>query len=380
MKITAVETVVPDLNLSRPFVFVLVRTDEGVTGLGQTADVRTIGVLRDLAERFLIGADPRRSTLHWHEMFDWSAYHGYAGAESRAISALDIALWDIRGQLAGQPIGSLLGGPVRESVPIYNTCGAYAGNSDGERARRDPVGLAEELLAAGITCMKVAPFERFIVPSRGALITKEQLAEGVAGIEKIAAALGDRMEVMVEAHGLLSPNVAAQVVVALDGLPVRWIEDPIAQDNTEEWVRLREKSTVPIAGGERLQTRHQLRRLIEHGGVDVVISDITWCGGITETKRVADLAELHGVPLATHGNSGPVNLWSAAHLLTSIPNAYMAETVRVQHDPTIGYFHKVVDGPSILTDGHLNAPTAPGLGITLRDDFPTLTSSRGATG
>ena len=103
-----------------------------------------------------------------------------------------------------------------------------------------------------------------------------------------------------------------------------------------------------------------------------MISDITWCGGITETKRVADLAELHGVPLATHGNSGPVNLWSAAHLLTSITNAYMAETVRVQHDPVSGYFHKVVDGPSILTDGQLHAPTAPGLGITLRDDFPTL--------
>jgi L-alanine-DL-glutamate epimerase-like enolase superfamily enzyme len=173
MRITAVETVVPDLGLSRPFFFVLVRTDEGITGLGQTADLRTVGVLHDLAERFLIGKDPRRSTLHWHEMFDWSAFHGYAGAESRAISALDIALWDIRGQLASQPIGALLGGPVRESVPIYNTCGAYREHSDGERARRDPVGLAEELLAEGITCMKWAPFERFIVPSRGTMISKE---------------------------------------------------------------------------------------------------------------------------------------------------------------------------------------------------------------
>lgn len=372
MKITAVETIVPDLDLGRPFVFVQVRTDEGVTGLGQTADVRTAGVLKDLAERFLIGADPLRSTLQWHRMFDWAAYHGYAGAEVRAISALDIALWDIRGKVAGQPIGMLLGGPVRESVPIYNTCGAYGSHSDGERARRDPVELAEELLASGITCMKWASFDRYVEGSGGTLLTREQLAEGVAGIEKVASALNGRMEVMIDAHGLWSPAAATQVVNVLDGLPVRWLEDPISQDNPEEWVRLRERSPVPIAGGERSLTRHQLRRLIELGGVDVLISDITWCGGITEVKRVADLAEVHGIPFATHGNSGPVNVWSAAHLLTSITNACLAETVRVHHDPTMGYFHRVVDGAPVLSGGQIHAPTAPGLGITLRDDFPTL--------
>lgn len=372
MKITAVETIVPDLELGRPFVFVQVHTDDGVTGLGQTADVRTVGVLRDLADRFLIGADPTRSTLQWHRMFDWSAYHGYAGAESRAISALDIALWDIRGKVAGQSIGALLGGPVRETVPIYNTCGAYGSHSDGERARRDPVGLAEELLAEGITCMKSAHFDRYVQQSNGMTISREQLAEGVSGIEKIASALDGRMEVMIDAHGLWSPAAATQIATALAGLPVRWLEDPISQDNPEEWVRLRERSPVPIAGGERSLTRYQLRRLIELGGVDVLISDITWCGGITEVKRVADLAELHGIPFATHGNSGPVNLWSAAHILTSIPNACLAETVRVHHDPRFGYYQQVVDGASIVADGQLHAPTAPGLGITLRNDFPTL--------
>lgn len=372
MKITGVETIIPDLQLGRPFLFVLVRTDEGVTGLGQTADVRTAGVLRDLAERFLIGQDPMHSSLLWHRLFDWSAYHGYAGAESRAISALDIALWDIRGKVAGLPIGAMLGGPVRETVPIYNTCGAYGEHSDGERARRDPVGLAEELLESGITCMKWAAFDRFVQGTGGTLLSREQLAEGIAGIEKIANAFNGRMEVMIDAHGLWSPAAATQVVKALDGLPVRWLEDPISQDNPEEWVRLRERSPVPIAGGERSLTRHQLRRLIELGGVDVLISDITWCGGITEVKKVADLAELHNIPFATHGNSGPVNLWSAAHILTSITNACTAETVRVHHDPQMGCFHKVVDGDPIVENGQLRAPTAPGLGITLRDDFPTL--------
>jgi len=112
-----------------------------------------------------------------------------------------------------------------------------------------------------------------------------------------------------------------------------------------------------------------LHRLLEVGGLDVLISDVTWSGGITEARRTADLADVHGVPLATHGNSGPASLWAAAHVLTSVRNACAAETVRAHH----GYFDSVIDGPSILDNGRINAPTASGLGIRLRDDFPVLT-------
>jgi len=366
MRITAIETIVPDLPLSRPFTFVQVHTDHGVTGLGQTVDVRTVDVIHDLAGQFLIGADPRQVTALWHRMFDYVAYHGYAGAEIRAISAFDIALWDIVGQSANLPIVALLGGAVHESVPVYNTCGSFGEVSDGDRVRDDPVGLAEELLAQGVTGMKWSPFDRYVAESHGQYITPGQIAEGIAGIGKIAAALGTRMEIMIDAHGLWSPGCAAQIVRALDGLPVRWLEDPISSDNAPEWARLREKSTVPLAGGERLLTRHQLHRLLQVGGVDVVISDVTWSGGITEARRTADLADMYGVPLATHGNSGPVNLWAAAHVLTSVRNACSAETVRAHH----GYYPQVVDGPSIVERGRLGTPTAPGLGIRLRDDFP----------
>jgi galactonate dehydratase len=367
MKITAIETVVPDLPLSRPFTFVQIHTDEGITGLGQTADMRTVDVIHDLGRRFVLGADPRQVTALWHKMFDWVAYHGYAGAEIRGISAFDIAFWDILGQSAGLPIVSLLGGAVHESVPIYNTCGAFGDVSDGVRVRQDPVGLAEELLAQGVSGMKWSPFDKYAAESNGQYITPNQLAEGTAGIGKVAAALGDRMEIMIDAHGLWSPGCAAQILRALDGLPVRWLEDPISSDNAPEWARLREKSTIPIAGGERLLTRYQLRRLLEIGGLDVLISDLTWSGGITEGRRTADLADVYGVPLATHGNSGPVNLWSAAHVLTSVRNACAAETVRVHHD----YYDGLVSGQSIVDHGRIAAPTAPGLGIQLRD-FPVL--------
>jgi L-alanine-DL-glutamate epimerase-like enolase superfamily enzyme len=363
MHITAIETIAPDLALSRPFTFVRIHTDEGIVGLGQTADLRTVDVIHDLGRQFLLGADPRRVTALWHHMFDWVSYHGYAGAEMRAISAFDIALWDILGQSVGQPIVSLLGGAVHDSVPIYNTCGG----ADGNRVRQDPVGLAEELLAQGVSGMKWSPFDQYAAESGGQYITPAQLTAGIAGIDKVAAALGGRMEIMIDAHGLWSPGCAAQILRALDGFPLRWLEDPISSDNPAEWARLRERGTVPIAGGERLLTRYQLHRLLAVGGVDVLISDVTWSGGITEARRTADLAEVYGVPLATHGNSGPASLWAAAHVLTAVRNACAAETVRT-HD----YFDRVIDGPSILDHGRISAPTTPGLGIRLRDDFPVL--------
>lgn len=379
MKIVGVETVVPDLPLTRPFFFVLVHTDEGVTGLGQTADLRTEGVVHELAARFLVGADPERITAHWHDIFDWVAFHGYAGAESRALSALDIALWDIKASVLGRPIVDLLGGAVHAAVPIYNTCGTYREASDSRRLVDDPVGLAQELLAEGITCLKTSPFDRFARASGGRHISAAQLRDALAGLSAIAAELGGEMEIMIEAHGLWAPGPAAQIVRALADLPVRWVEDPIAQDNVEEWARLREKSPVPIAGGERLQTRHQLRRLLAAGGVDVVISDLTWSGGITEARRTAELADLHGVSFASHGNSGPVNLWAAAQVLTAVRNAYAAETTRVHYRRDVGYFHTLVDGPPILDGGRLLAPSAPGLGVRLRDDFE-VASRRSTTG
>lgn len=379
MKITSVETITPDLSLSRPFVFVQLRTDSGVVGLGQTADVRTAECVHDLGRAFLLGADPLRSTALWHQMFESVAYHGYAGAECRALSAIDIALWDIRGQVYGQPIVDLLGCAVQQQVPIYNTCGTYRDRSDGRRAKEDPVGLAAELLDAGIDCMKWAPFDAYARASSGQRISPAQLAEGISGIVKVADAFGDRMEVMIDAHALWAPVCAGEIVRALDGLPVRWLEDPLPQDNAAEWARLREKSPVPIAGGERLLTGHQVHPLLAAGGVDVLISDVTWCGGITETRRIADLADLYGVPIATHDNSGPVNLWASAHILTAVRNAYAAETVRAYMDPPGGYYDEVVEGAPILSRGVLEAPVEPGLGIRLRENISTV-ESRTSTG
>ncbi len=370
MKITAVET----LHLGKvhpPFIFVLVHTDAGLVGLGQTADTRTAAAVHDLAARFLIGRDPLHIESLWHPMVDFAGFHGYAGAELRAISALDIALWDLLGQVAGLPIYALLGGPCRERIRIYNTCSAYGAHAENERARTDPVGLAGELLADGITCMKWAQFDTYARQSRGQAITTAQLREGIAGIEAVAKAYGDRMEVMIEGHGLWNLTSAIAIARALEGLPIHWLEDLLWQDNPEEWADLRAKSPFPIAGSERLFTRHQMRRLLELHGTDVMIADVTWTGGISELKKMATQAETYGIPLAPHDHSGPVNLWASAHVLLNVPNAYIMETTRVFCDPRFGYYHELVEGAPILREGHMHLPAGPGLGIRLRPEVAT---------
>ncbi len=370
MKVTAVETIHLS-GVHPPFIFVLVHTDEGLTGLGQTADARTAPVVHDLAARFLLGRDPLHIEALWTTMVDFAGLHGYAGAELRAISAIDIALWDLLGQVAGQSIYALLGGPCRERIRIYNTCSAYGAHSDSALARTDPVRLAGELLEAGITCMKWAQFDAYARESRGQAITAAQLREGLAGIEAVARAYDGRMEVMVEGHGLWNLTSAIAIARALEGLPVHWLEDLLWQDNAEEWADLRAKSPFPIAGSERLFTRHQMRRLLEAHGADVMIGDITWTGGISELKKMATMAEVYGIPLAPHDHSGPVNLWASAHVLLNVPNAYIMETTRVFYDERFGYYHELVEGAPIIRAGYLHLPEGPGLGIRLRPEVPT---------
>ncbi len=370
MKITAVETI----HLSQvapPFIFVRVQTDEGIVGLGQTADTRTAPVVHDLAARFLIGRDPAHIEALWTTMTDFAAFHGYAGAEMRAISALDIALWDLLGQVAGQPIYALLGGPCRDRIRVYNTCSTYGAHSDAALVRADPTRLAGELLEAGITCLKWAQFDPYARASHGQAITAAQIKEGIAPIEAIARAFDGRMEVMIEGHGLWNLTSAVAIARALDGLPIHWLEDLLWQDNPEEWADLRDKSPIRIAGGERLFTRHQLRRLLELHGTDVVIGDVTWTGGISELKKLATFAEVYGIPLAPHDHSGPVNLWASAHVLLNVPNAYIMETTRVFYDERFGYYHELVEGAPIIRAGYLHLPEGPGLGIRLRLEVPT---------
>lgn len=369
MKITAIETIHFGDRYPPPFVFVQIHTDEGLVGLGQTADYRTVPVLHDLAGQHLRDRNPLHIEAIWDELFTAAGRHGYSGAELRAISAIDIALWDLLGQTSEQPIYALLGGPRHEKIPIYNTCTPLGDPSDRTRVKQDPVGVAAELLEGGIRCMKWAALDPYADETHGQSISATRLREALAPIEAIADEFDGQMEVMIEGHGLWNLTSAIKIARAVEGLPIRWLEDMIWQDNAVAWAELRQASPVPISGGERLFTRHQMRPLLELHGIDVMIGDVTWTGGISELKKMATMAETYGIPLAPHDHSGPVNLWASAHVLLNVPNAYIMETTRLFYDARLGYYHELVDGASIIRDGYLHLPEGYGLGIKLRPEM-----------
>jgi L-alanine-DL-glutamate epimerase-like enolase superfamily enzyme len=366
MRVTAIETVHVAAG-NPPFIFVQIYTDEGIVGLGQTADVRTTAVVHDLAARYLLGQDPLQIEALWTSLFEYAAYHGYSGAELRAISAMDIALWDILGQVAGLPIYQLLGGACRDHARIYNTCSVYKDRDDKRLAWEEPERLVNELLAKGITCVKVQPWDRIGADDQRQGLSAAQLREGVDFFNAIDRAAHGEMEIMIDLHGSWGQSNVIAMAHALEhaNLPIYWIEDPVWQDQPASWAELRAHTSIRIAGSERLFTRHQMRPLLEGRGIDVMIGDITWIGGISELKKMGAMADTYGVPLAPHDHSGPVNLWASAHVLLNAPNASVMETTRVYYET---YYEELVDGEPILWDGFVHLPQGPGLGIRLRPD------------
>lgn len=364
MMITAVDTI--QLARHPNFFFVEVHTDDGIVGLGQTADSRrTAPVVQEFAEHFVVGRDPRDVERLWTDLFRHASFHGYAGAEMRAISAIDIALWDVLGQSAGLPIWALLGGRCRASIPIYNTCSTYRGHSDRDLVRADPVRLAGELLEAGITAFKYAPFDHEANERFGNYITDDEIRRAIEPIVRVADAFGDRVKVGIEGHSLWNYPSARRIAQLLDGLPILWLEDMLPPDTPEQTARLRQETGFHVCGSERLFTRFQHLPLLQLGAVDILDADVTWTGGISELKKMATMAEIFHVPIAPHDHSGPINLFASAHVLVNVPNALIMESTRVFYDT---YYRELVTVPHTITAGQLHAPAGPGLGTALLPD------------
>lgn len=364
MEVTAVETV--RLPEHAEYLWVLVHTDQGVTGTGET--MPRVGaverIVHEVLAPLLLGTDPAPAAF-WQRAFAALAYHGYAGAELRALSAVDIALWDLLGQSAGLPVHRLLGGPCRDLVPVYNTCVSRGGIRDHERFRDDPAGLARELVDAGYPAMKVWPFDELSVASLGQRIDRAQLAVGVRVFAAIRDAVGDDIEVALEGHSCWNLPSAVRIARALEEFGPLWLEDLLHATDAGAWVRLREETSIPICGSERLLTRHQVAPFLEAGALDVVKQDLCWTGGPTEFVKVAAAADARQLPVAPHNCLGPVGAMATLHVSAAIPNLFLMESVRAFSS---GFFADLVDHPPVIEHGSIAVPDRPGLGLSLRDD------------
>ena len=368
MRVIGVEVIWPSGIGPAPFFFVQVHTDEGLVGLGQAPDPRrTMPVVLEWAERFLVGRDPLERERFWRDAFEHASYHGYAGAEMRAISALDIALWDIAGQAAGLPLYQLLGGKVRERIPIYNTCSNYRDRSDRAMVREQPLRLVEELLERGITALKYSPLDALADRTRGQYVDERALAETLAPIREIYRAYGDTVAVGIEGHGKWNLTAASQIARHFEEgeYNILWLEDLMRPEQPELLGRLRSRTKLLLGGSELLFTRWQFLPLLQAGGTDVVIADVSWCGGVSELTRLASLADTFKLPIAPHDHTGPVAFVATAHVMAAVPNTHLMETTRVFYET---YYPELVEPAPVIRGGYVELPEGPGLGTRLRPE------------
>ena len=364
MKISRIETLVLPRGITVhageiSWLWVRLHTDDGLVGLGETypAAESCEAVIRTQLATLLLGRDPREIDRRWNDMFMAVSYHGWAGAELRAISAVDIALWDLLGKYTGQPVYQLLGGKSRERIRTYNTCydHMYDFNQDADK-------LARDLLEHGISAMKIWPFDATALKNNGQFISPAELEACLEPIRKIRDAVGDEMEVAMEFHGYWNLPCAIRIARALEPFRVLWLEEMLPQDNLAVYCELQRQTTIPLVLSERLMTRWQFREVLERGTAQFINPDICWCGGISEAKKIATMAETYYVPVAPHNCGGPVLHVASLHLAQNLPNLFMLESVRRHY---LKEYQGLVSFIGPAENGTLTAPNVPGLGVEL---------------
>jgi galactonate dehydratase len=351
------------------FIWVRVHTDTGLIGLGETYQQED--AVRELltgrfARTYVLGRDAFGIERAWHSMYEIANYCGWAGAEMRAMSALNIALWDIVGQATGQPVHTFFGGAFRDSISVYNTCGAWHDLDFME----DAGAYASALYDRGIRGMKIWPFDRYARENGGHFISAVDLEEALEPVRAVRAAVGNRMSLAIEMHGHWDLQCAVRIARALEPFDVMWLEDPMKTDSVEGYARLAEAVSQPLAVSERLQTRNQYLPILQRGAARVVIADVEWCGGLSEAHRIATLAESFQVPIAFHHYGGPVLNFASAHMAAAVPNLMIME---VGLDLVERWSSGIVTNPFVVTDGRVEVPTRPGIGTALAPEFLSRT-------
>jgi len=364
MKIERIETLVCHARM-RNWVFVKVVTDQpGLHGWGEaTLEWHTrsvVGAIEDLSQ-LLIGEDPRRIEHLWQTMFRQHFWHGHGIVRSTAISGIDIALWDIAGKVAGMPCSQLWGGPVRDHVRTYCHLGGGKMEDFYETSVEDAKRfgeLASAAVAAGFTAMKsmaVPP----TMPIEG--LRPIRLAE--AAVAAMRDAVGDQIDLMVDCHARPSPAMGLKFGKALDPYGLYFFEEPCWPESLDGLAMINAALTTPVATGERITSLAGFRDLFARRGCEICQLDITHCGGLTNARRIAALADAHQIALAPHNPQGPVSTAASLEFGFSQPGYLICETV---HNDVPWRQDVVREGYTVEPVGRIVRPNqSPGLGIEI---------------
>jgi len=362
IKITKLE-IIPVNSLRT--IFVKMHTDAGIIGIGEgTVEGRiatVMAAIREL-EPYLIGKDPRHPAHHWQAIYRHAFYRGDIVLTS-ALSAVDIAMWDIKGKALGTPVYDLLGGPTRDRIRVYG--------------QAENVEDAKKVLAEGYTSLKTS-----VSRSRGRLSRYSENPDFLQGfVEKVEAIrnlVGPKIDLGIEMHADHQPQVAMVIIKAMERFQPWWFEEPIQHQNLPLMAEMAKKTHIPFATGERMVSKYQFRDLLQAGAASILQPDITHCGGITELKAIATLGDAYYAAMMPHAREGIVGAVASMHVCAAIPNFLAHELPSLQAavgrpDVQRSYLGRsYIKKPLTMTDGHVVLAgnfDGPGLGIKLDDNL-----------
>ena len=349
------------------WLFLRIETSDGLVGWGEPVvegRVKTVrGAVEELMDDYLVGEDPMPVEDHWQRLYRGGFYRGGPVLMS-AIAGIDQALWDIRGKAFGAPVYDLLGGPVRDRVRVYQWVG-------GDR----PAGVAEaarEKVDAGFTALKMNA-----TPELRRIDTPAAVDSVGERLETVREEVGPDVDIGVDFHGRVAKSMAKRLADVLEPHDPFFIEEPVLPEQNEFLPQLAAHTSIPIATGERMYSRWDFKEVFESGAVDVIQPDLSHAGGITETHKIASMAEAYDVALAPHCPLGPVALASCLQVDACSPNALIQEQSLDIHYNEGGDVLDYLADPSVFDyeDGYVSLPDAPGLGV--EPDEETLSDRAG---
>jgi len=353
MKITGVETYICHAYRTN-WVFIKVLTNiDGLYGIGEATleyKEHTVAQACKELERTLVGKDPHRIEEIWHSVYRDAYWRGGAVLMS-ALSAVEMALWDIKGKDLGVPVYQLLGGKVRESVPCYANGWFAPAKTPAEFAEK-----ANEAVAQGFKALKWDPFGSSYLQ-----IERKQLNAAIECVGAVYDAVKDNADIIIEGHGRFDIPTAVRVGHALGDFDILWFEEPIPPQNLEGLADVKRRVNVPISAGERLYNRWEFRSLFELKAADFIQPDVSHAGGIMELKKIAAMAEAYHIPICPHNPSGPIANAATLQLAACVPNFYLLETM----SSDVPWRKDISTEDVKFENGEMFISDKPGLGIDL---------------
>src|SRR5437763_8238144 len=364
MRITRIETVYWKSRDDAPFwphwTWVRIDTDSGVSGIGETYPRNTneAAAIHGVANT-LIGRDPRDIERIWADLYRSFDYQVAGGAEMRALSAIDLALWDILGKSLHAPVYRLIGGKANPRVRLYNTCFPYKYDFN-----REPEKIMRELIdTRGITAIKIWPFDEAAKASANQYITPRDLDNALVPVKRLRDRFGFDIEIAIEFHAQWNVPAAVRIAHALEPYRPMWLEDMLMPGNFGQYHEVAASTSLPLIAGERMAGKMQFEQLLESRTVKYAMFDITWCGGMTEARKIAAMADAFQLPIAPHTAGGPLLFYASTHLTTSSPNVWIQESCQRFYER---------DWPAMLEssiapqEGAIRAPDEPGFGMRIK--------------